>query len=105
MTHKHDSLRRPLAGLLALLGLAPFACTEKMSAETQPMDKSAVTTRISKSGYDVTPLGKAKVAELAKKLTPEQFRVTQSSGTEMAFCGGLLQNHDAGIYTCVVCGL
>jgi peptide methionine sulfoxide reductase msrA/msrB len=59
----------------------------------------------SKSGYDVTPLSRSRVAELAKKLTPEQYRVTQRAGTEPAFCGTLLDNKKEGTYVCVVCGL
>jgi peptide methionine sulfoxide reductase msrA/msrB len=40
-----------------------------------------------------------------KRLTPEQFRVTRGSGTEPAFCGGLLKNKEAGMYLCVDCNL
>lgn len=64
-----------------------------------------MTIRVSKSGYDVTPLSPQRVAELAAKLTPEQFRITQKAGTEAAFCGTLLDNHKDGFYVCVVCGL
>ncbi len=61
--------------------------------------------RISKSGYDVTPLAPERVAELAKKLSPEAYRVTQKAGTEAAFCGNLLDNHKDGVYACIVCDL
>jgi methionine-R-sulfoxide reductase len=43
-------------------------------------------------------------AEWKKQLTAEQFRVTRGSGTEPAFCGGYLGNHEEGIYRCVCCG-
>lgn len=59
----------------------------------------------SKSGFDITPLSKTEIAELAKKLSPEAFRVTQNSGTEPAFCGNLVDNKKQGEYCCVVCGL
>jgi peptide methionine sulfoxide reductase msrA/msrB len=59
----------------------------------------------SKSGYDITPLPADKVAELAKKLDPEAYRITQKAGTEPAFCGTLLDNKKDGFYACVVCGL
>ena len=59
----------------------------------------------SKSGYDVTPLSRERVAELAAKLTPEQYEITQKAGTERAFCGNLLDNKKDGFYACVVCGL
>jgi len=68
-------------------------------------DAGAPRVRYSESGHDLTPLTEEAVARLAAKLTPEQFRVTQSSGTETPFCGGLLDNKEDGTYVCVVCGL
>ncbi len=38
------------------------------------------------------------------KLTPEQFRVTQQSGTERAGTGEYLDNHEPGIYVDIVSG-
>ena len=38
------------------------------------------------------------------RLTPEQFRVTQKSGTEAPGTGELLDNHEPGIYVDVVSG-
>ncbi|MDL5046600.1 peptide-methionine (R)-S-oxide reductase MsrB [Oscillatoria amoena NRMC-F 0135] len=43
--------------------------------------------------------------EWGKLLTPEQFRILRSHGTERPFCGGLLENKGRGIYVCVGCGL
>jgi peptide methionine sulfoxide reductase msrA/msrB len=59
----------------------------------------------SESGYDITPLPKARVEELAAKLDEEAYRVTQKAGTEAPFCGNLLDNKKEGDYACVVCGL
>merc|ERR1712224_641522 len=42
--------------------------------------------------------------ELKARLTPEQYSVTQKSGTERAFTGEYWDNHKKGIYKCVVCG-
>ncbi len=42
-------------------------------------------------------------AELRKRLTPEQFHVTQEAGTEQAFTGELWDAKDPGTYRCVVC--
>ena len=44
-------------------------------------------------------------AEWQKLLTPEQFRVARKHGTERAFTGHYWNNHDHGIYRCVVCDL
>ena len=43
-------------------------------------------------------------AELQKKLTPEQYRVTQHEGTEPPFRNTYWDNHEAGIYVDVVSG-
>ena len=45
-----------------------------------------------------------KTAEAVARLTPEQYRVTQESGTEAPGSGELLDNHDPGIYVDVVSG-
>ncbi len=44
-------------------------------------------------------------AEWRAQLTPEQFRVARSQGTERPFCGTLLDNKQHGVYACVCCGL
>lgn len=41
--------------------------------------------------------------ELKKKLTPEQYHVTQQCGTEAPFTGKYWNMHDDGTYHCVVC--
>lgn len=45
-----------------------------------------------------------KTAEAIAKLTPEQFRVTQQSGTERPGTSPLLHNKDPGIYVDIVSG-
>lgn len=42
-------------------------------------------------------------AELRKRLTPEQYAVTQRAGTESAFTGKYWNCHEDGTYRCVVC--
>lgn len=46
----------------------------------------------------------AKTPEALAKLTPEQYHVTQESGTERAFTGAYTDNHEAGIYVDIVSG-
>ncbi|MFY9484090.1 MAG: peptide-methionine (R)-S-oxide reductase MsrB [Patescibacteria group bacterium] len=42
-------------------------------------------------------------ADLKKKLSPDEYRVTQEKGTEGAFSGKYWNNHDDGMYHCLVC--
>jgi peptide-methionine (R)-S-oxide reductase len=43
-------------------------------------------------------------AEWRKQLTPLQYTVLREKGTERAFTGELVDNHDAGTYKCAGCG-
>jgi peptide methionine sulfoxide reductase msrA/msrB len=43
--------------------------------------------------------------EWRARLTPEQFAVARSQGTERPFCGIFHDNHKTGVYSCVGCGL
>jgi peptide methionine sulfoxide reductase msrA/msrB len=79
------------------------AGTAKEDPVSKPEQKT--TPAYSRSGYDITPYSRERVAELAKKLDPETYRITQKAGTEPAFCGTLLDNKKDGTYCCVVCGL
>ncbi len=105
-----------LAGLL-LTTFAAFGCQPPDARATTEQTAAAATSRpatdmgdpmkprISSSNYDITPLPPERVAELARKLDPEAYRITQSAATERPFCGTLLDNKKDGVYTCVVCGL
>lgn len=39
-----------------------------------------------------------------QKLTPEQYHVMREQGTEMAFTGKYVDNHQTGMYECAACG-
>ena len=45
-----------------------------------------------------------KTPEAVARLTPEQYRVTQQSGTERPGTGEYLNNHEPGIYVDIVSG-
>jgi methionine-R-sulfoxide reductase len=61
------------------------------------------------SGQLVGPIEIPKVAltdeQWRQRLSPEQYRVLRSSGTERPFCGTLLDNKQHGVYSCAACGL
>lgn len=62
-----------------------------------------------RSGTLVGPIEVPKIElsaeEWKNRLTPEQYRVLRSSGTERPFCGLLLDNKEKGVYCCAGCGL
>jgi peptide-methionine (R)-S-oxide reductase len=59
----------------------------------------------SASGFDLGPLSDAQRECLAKDLSAEERRVLLDHGTEPPFCGGLLDNKQAGTYVCRLCEL
>ncbi len=42
--------------------------------------------------------------EWKKKLSPEQYEVLRKKGTEPAFTGKYVNNHETGMYQCAACG-
>lgn len=68
---------------------ASYSCTQKSSSAAL-----TDTTRYK---------GKPADAELRKRLTSEQYNVTQEKGTERAYTGKYWDNHDQGTYYCIVC--
>ena len=95
-------------GLGVILGMVVLLPDGNASGLNSPTDPSADPTgsaRYSVAGYDITPLKRERVEQLASTLDPEAYRVTQKSGTEAPFCGNLLDNKKDGLYACVVCGL
>jgi SelR domain-containing protein len=46
-----------------------------------------------------------KTPEAVARLSPQQYRVTQESGTEAPGSGELLDNHEPGIYVDIVSGI
>jgi len=61
--------------------------------------------RRSASGHDLGPLSPAEVERRARDLTPDERHILLDHGTERPFCGTLLNNKEAGMYTCRLCGL
>jgi methionine-R-sulfoxide reductase len=65
------------------------------------MEPTAMTNQ---STTTTDPKAKSSPEELKKKLTPEQYYVTQQCGTEPPFQNEYWNNHRAGIYVDVVSG-
>jgi methionine-R-sulfoxide reductase len=62
-----------------------------------------------RDGQLVGPVETPKLAlseeEWRRRLSPDQYRILRSSGTERPFCGMLLDNKKQGVYSCAGCGL
>src|SRR5690606_916433 len=97
-----------LIALLVMGGVMTAIAAQLQESQEQRFDHpkgEPVKPKYSASGYDITPLPREQVEQLASTLDPETYRITQKAGTEPAFCGNLLDNKKDGVYVCVVCGL
>jgi len=63
------------------------------------------TPAASQSGFDLTPPDAAERKALEATLNREEAEVLLHHGTEAAFCGGLLDNKEDGVYCCRLCAL
>ena len=84
-----------LTGLLVFLNHAGAQKKDEPATQSTPMNNPSPTSEKD---------AKANEADLRKKLTPEQYRVTQMCGTEPAFHNEYWDNHRPGIYVDVVSG-
>jgi methionine-R-sulfoxide reductase len=85
----------------ALLLAAGVVAVMRNAGRAQLADDSNVSTN---QFMDVKNFRKPDAAELKKKLTPEQFAVTQQAATEPAFQNEYWDNHAPGLYVDVVSG-
>jgi len=69
------------------------------------MPTDAPTATHSTTGFDLSPPSPEQRLALEAALTREEKDVLLNHGTEAPFCGGLLDNKQAGVYGCRLCGL
>jgi methionine-R-sulfoxide reductase len=81
--------------VLTVSALALAACAEPEAADAQARPTAAVQRSAATKASD---------AELRRKLTPLQYRVTQEDATERAFENEYWNNKKAGIYVDIVSG-
>ncbi len=92
-----------LASLFALLSLTSARCADDGATKSEAM--SAKKPAYSKLGYDLTPLSKERVAEIAKTLSPLAREVTLEAGTERAGTSELNKEKRKGVFVSVIGGL
>ena len=69
------------------------------------MPSDTATATRSTTGFDLSPPTDEQRVSLEAALTQEERAVLLNHGTEAPFCGGLLDNKQAGVYSCRECGL
>jgi len=104
-----------LAGVLALAAMGALVTFAKPGGGKEPRavgPSQAGTVLVRLAGPDGKPAEPLAVERVTRteedwkaRLTPEQYGIVRAQGTEAAFCGGFLNNHEPGIYSCVGCGL
>ena len=88
--------------MLAAVGLAIFAC-----APAQQEQRSNAAVKIYNSTTKEIMVMEKIVKtdeEWQKELSADEFRIARKKGTERAFTGAYLENHDKGLYLCRCCG-
>lgn len=100
-----------LGGLAAIVGIVAAREPSKGRADESSKEKPGMVQVFvyNEQGKLVGPVDSPKLEltdkQWLERLTPKQFKILRSKGTEQAFCGTLLDNKKEGVYTCAGCGL
>ena len=101
-----------MSRILLLTVLVAAAAVGPSAAQTPPKDEpggDGMTRRIEVYSVELGQTVTVNAVELSDaewraKLTEQQYQIARRHGTERAFTGALLDNHDQGVYRCAACG-
>lgn len=95
-------MTKSLFFLIPLVAIAlAYALLSRSRAEENAMTPAEATALIAR-GEHLETIGKGVWKQL---LTPQQYDILWKKGTERAFTGALLNNHQAGVYATAGCRL
>jgi methionine-S-sulfoxide reductase/methionine-R-sulfoxide reductase len=77
----------------------------KVAKLTDAMNRASVAKHVSPSGFDLAPPSSDARGRLEATLGAEERNVLLRHGTEAPFCGAFVDQKEAGIYCCRLCGL
>jgi methionine-R-sulfoxide reductase len=89
---------------IKIAGIAAAFLAAGIFAVVHNAGHAGATDTITNQTTNMSDFKKPSAAELKKKLTAEQFAVTQNSATEPAFRNEFWDNHKPGIYVDIVSG-
>ncbi|EFJ41676.1 hypothetical protein VOLCADRAFT_121603 [Volvox carteri f. nagariensis] len=112
-TSRHRQLRLHTSSLLGFIfgnGSGSMAAQSSKSSKGWAPRNADTPRKVSRSGYDVTPLSDEERRAAAEGLTPFQKHVTLEHGTERAFTGSTVNgyshdNKQRGVYVSALGGL
>ncbi len=110
---KIGRIMTPIIALFASLILS-FGCSEKKTVDARMTPDLHETTELTspkikvfsaeKNGYILVEKVHKSDEQWKKQLDPLSYDVTRHAGTERAFTGKYVDNHEKGIFSCICCG-